>query len=111
MLGLQPGDRPRRRPRRLPRTAWSSATRALIVGDPLDPATDIGPVIDAGGRTKIRHYIDIGKPEGKLELACDVPPGLAQRVGKPYVAPHIFSDIRAAPPPRPGGDLRPGARP
>ena len=32
--------------------------------------------------------------EGKIELACAVPPGLAMRVGKPYIAPHIFSDIR-----------------
>ena len=29
-----------------------------------------------------------------MELAGDVPAGLAERVGKPYVGPHIFSEIR-----------------
>jgi RHH-type proline utilization regulon transcriptional repressor/proline dehydrogenase/delta 1-pyrroline-5-carboxylate dehydrogenase len=69
------------------------ATRSLVIGDPLDPGTDIGPVIDAGAAQKIREYIDIGRSEGSLELACDVPSGLEQRVGKPYIGPHIFSGI------------------
>ncbi|MBU4273614.1 MAG: proline dehydrogenase family protein [Planctomycetes bacterium] len=70
------------------------STRTLIIGDPADPATDFGPVIDEGAAAKIREYIEIGKSEGKLELACEVPKGLAERVGMPYVAPHIFSGIR-----------------
>jgi RHH-type proline utilization regulon transcriptional repressor/proline dehydrogenase/delta 1-pyrroline-5-carboxylate dehydrogenase len=70
------------------------STRSLNVGDPADPSTDIGPVIDADAQAKISQYIEIGKQEGKLALAMDVPDGLAQRVGLPYVAPHIFSGIR-----------------
>lgn len=70
------------------------STRTLIIGDPSDPGTDFGPVIDEKAAAKIREYIEIGKQEGKLELACDIPAGLAERVGMPYVAPHIFSGIR-----------------
>ncbi|MBN1395935.1 MAG: proline dehydrogenase family protein [Pirellulales bacterium] len=70
------------------------STRTLIIGDPADPGTDFGPVIDESAAKKIRDYIEIGKREGKLELACEVPEGLAERVGMPYVAPHIFSGIR-----------------
>jgi len=70
------------------------STRSLVIGDPLEPGTDVGPVIDESAASKIRRYIEIGKSEGRLELACDVPTGLAERVGKPYVGPHIFSAIQ-----------------
>jgi len=70
------------------------STRSLVIGDPIDPATDLGPVIDPSAAAKIREYIEIGKGEGRLELACEVPPGLEDRVGKPYIGPHIFSGIR-----------------
>ncbi len=70
------------------------STRTLVIGDPADPGSDFGPVIDESAAAKIREYIEIGRSEGKLELACEVPEGLAERVGMPYVAPHIFSGIR-----------------
>jgi RHH-type proline utilization regulon transcriptional repressor/proline dehydrogenase/delta 1-pyrroline-5-carboxylate dehydrogenase len=70
------------------------STRSLVMGDPMDPETDVGPVIDESAARKIRQYIEVGKGEGKLELACEVPPGLEERIGKPYVGPHIFSGIR-----------------
>ncbi len=70
------------------------ATRALVVGDPSQPSTDIGPVIDLEAAQKIRSYIEIGKREGKHELTLDIPDGLEARVGKPYVGPSIFSAIK-----------------
>lgn len=71
----------------------TESTRSLVIGDPMDPGTDIGPVIDVHAAGKIRQYIEIGKREGTLELACEPPAGLEERVGKPYVGPHIFSGI------------------
>jgi len=70
------------------------STRALVVGDPADPATDVGPVIDESAAAKIREYIEIGKQEGRLELALDVPAGLEEKIGKPVIGPCIFSGIR-----------------
>ena len=69
------------------------STRSLVIGDPLDPATDVGPVIGESAARKIREYVEIGKAEGRLELACEVSAGLAEQVGKPYVGPHVFSGI------------------
>jgi RHH-type transcriptional regulator, proline utilization regulon repressor / proline dehydrogenase / delta 1-pyrroline-5-carboxylate dehydrogenase len=70
------------------------ATRALVVGDPTLPGTDIGPVIDAEAAAKIRSYIEIGRKEGKLEVCHPVPEGLEARVGKPFVGPTIFSNVK-----------------
>jgi RHH-type proline utilization regulon transcriptional repressor/proline dehydrogenase/delta 1-pyrroline-5-carboxylate dehydrogenase len=70
------------------------ATRTLVIGDPVDANTDIGPVIDGAAAEKIRRYVEIGRGEGKLEFAAEVPPGLEEQVGKPYVGPRIFSGIR-----------------
>jgi RHH-type proline utilization regulon transcriptional repressor/proline dehydrogenase/delta 1-pyrroline-5-carboxylate dehydrogenase len=69
------------------------ATQTLVVGDPAEPGTDMGPVIDDNAAQKIREYIEIGKQEGRLELACEVPEAWEKRVGKPFVGPHIFSGI------------------
>ncbi len=71
------------------------ATRALTVGDPRDPGTDVGPVIDAEAAAKVRRYVEIGRGEGKLELQLPVPEGLEAKVGKPYVGPAIVSGVAA----------------
>jgi RHH-type proline utilization regulon transcriptional repressor/proline dehydrogenase/delta 1-pyrroline-5-carboxylate dehydrogenase len=70
------------------------ATRALVVGDPMQPGTDVGPVIDEEAASKVRRYVEIGASEGKLELQLEVPAGLAAKVGKPYVGPAIVSGVK-----------------
>src|SRR6185503_16615967 len=69
------------------------ATRCLVIGDPRDPDTDFGPLIDSAAAAKVLQYVEIGRAEGRLELALEPVAGLADRVGKPYVGPHIFSGI------------------
>jgi len=69
------------------------STRALRIGDPVDPATDVGPVIDADAAAKIRDYIEIGRREANLALASDVPADASRTLGKPFVAPHVFTDV------------------
>ena len=70
-----------------------AATRALKVGNPIDPSTDVGPVIDKQSAEKIQHYIEIGKAEGKLELGDSAPVTESQKLGKPLISPHIFTGI------------------
>jgi len=70
------------------------STRALVIGDPKNPGTDFGPVIDRSAADGILEYVELGKKEGKLELACEVPAGLEEKIGMPYVPPHIFSGIK-----------------
>ena len=84
------------------------STRTLVIGDPALPGTDFGPVIDESAAAKIREYIEIGKREGRLELACEVPKGLAEKVGKPYVGPAYLLRHRAAAPLGERGSFWPG---
>ena len=43
------------------------STETLVIGDPMDPATDFGPIIDASAAAGIREYVEIAKTEGRLE--------------------------------------------
>ncbi len=73
---------------------FTEATRALVVGDPADGGTDIGPVIDAEAKQKIEHYIAVGKQQSRHELTLEVPPGLEQKTGRHYVGPTVFSRVK-----------------
>ncbi len=74
-----------------------ASTNSLIIGDPTNPGTDIGPVIDDEAATNIRKRIQTAIDEGcKLELAMQVPDDLEAKVAKPYVPPHIFSGVTPA---------------
>lgn len=39
---------------------------ALRVGDPADPSTQVGPLIDDAAFRKVRGYVELGKTEGRL---------------------------------------------
>jgi RHH-type proline utilization regulon transcriptional repressor/proline dehydrogenase/delta 1-pyrroline-5-carboxylate dehydrogenase len=65
------------------------ATRALTVGDPVSPGTDVGPVIDEQAAARIRQYIEIGRSEGHLVIG----EGPAAQASPRFIAPHIFTGI------------------
>lgn len=44
-------------------------TRGIKIGDPLDEATEMGPVISKSHLERVLHYIDLGKKEG-AEVLC-----------------------------------------
>ncbi len=71
--------------------------QALVVGDPADPATDVGPVIDDEAAERIRSFIESGKRESRLALSMDPPEDVRRRLrektGLPMVGPHIFIDV------------------
>jgi len=66
------------------------ATRSLQVGPAEDPATSVGPVIDAEAYERIQKYIAIGRSEGHEALAVDV--GALAQQGF-YIGPHIFTEV------------------
>jgi RHH-type proline utilization regulon transcriptional repressor/proline dehydrogenase/delta 1-pyrroline-5-carboxylate dehydrogenase len=64
------------------------SSKSLVVGDPTDPGTDLGPVIDDAAAAKVREYIELGKREATLALAHPGSPLSARHVG-----PHIFTGV------------------
>jgi RHH-type proline utilization regulon transcriptional repressor/proline dehydrogenase/delta 1-pyrroline-5-carboxylate dehydrogenase len=61
----------------------SGAARELWIGDPRDPATHIGPVIDAKAKRRLQAHIARMKQQARVHFASVAPPGN-------YVGPHIF---------------------
>ncbi|HEX4147675.1 MAG TPA: proline dehydrogenase family protein, partial [Pirellulales bacterium] len=66
------------------------SARSLKIGPAEDPATSVGPLIDAESTARVRKYIELGRQEGREALAVDV--GSLSDEGF-YVGPHIFADI------------------
>jgi RHH-type transcriptional regulator, proline utilization regulon repressor / proline dehydrogenase / delta 1-pyrroline-5-carboxylate dehydrogenase len=61
----------------------AGAARELAIGDISDPATHIGPVIDAEAKQRLDAHIAQMKKEARVHFAGNAPAGH-------YVAPHIF---------------------
>jgi RHH-type transcriptional regulator, proline utilization regulon repressor / proline dehydrogenase / delta 1-pyrroline-5-carboxylate dehydrogenase len=73
-------------------TRLIESTKALTLGDPRNPATDIGPVIDAAAAEKIRHYIALGKQEATLALPTN-PTQHSALSTQHLIPPHIFTNV------------------
>ncbi len=65
-------------------------TKALKVGDPTDPTTNVPPVAERKYYEKVLSYIEIGKQEGRL--MCGGGP-LETETGGFYIQPTIFADV------------------
>ncbi|MEH2083834.1 MAG: L-glutamate gamma-semialdehyde dehydrogenase [Nostoc sp.] len=63
------------------------ATKSLNIGEAELPSTQVGPVIDANARDRIREYIEKGKAEA--EVALELP---APEQGY-FIGPVIFSEV------------------
>jgi acyl-CoA reductase-like NAD-dependent aldehyde dehydrogenase len=62
-----------------------------LPGDPLDPATPMGPMIDEGQCRTVAEYVDIGRGEG-AELICGGEQVLKSSGGY-YYQPSIFAGV------------------
>jgi aldehyde dehydrogenase (NAD+) len=67
------------------------AIGALTVGDPLDPATEIGPLVAERQRDRVEGYLASGQQEGaKIALGGGRPAGLDRGW---YVEPTVFTNV------------------
>ncbi|MGL5080016.1 MAG: L-glutamate gamma-semialdehyde dehydrogenase [Microcoleaceae cyanobacterium] len=64
-----------------------AAVRSLNVGDPLNPSTFVGPVIDSNAQRNIQQYIEIGKQEAELAIQVEAP-----TTGY-FVPPTVFTNV------------------
>ena len=81
----------------------------LTVGDPADPATEIGPLVAERQQERVEKYIALGQEEGARVVVGGngLPDGIDTGW---YVQPDRVRRRRQRHAHRPGGDLRPGAR-
>src|SRR5665213_1212027 len=65
----------------------------LTVGDPLDGATDIGPMVDAKQHQRVQHFIDVGIEQGATLLFKGAIPEDSRFSEGYFIAPYIFGDV------------------
>jgi aldehyde dehydrogenase (NAD+) len=71
--------------------AITDTVRALTVGDPLDRATDVGPLVSKSQQEHVLGYIDVGKAgKARLTTGGGRPAGLEAGW---YVEPTVFADV------------------
>jgi acyl-CoA reductase-like NAD-dependent aldehyde dehydrogenase len=69
--------------------AYVATTRALVVGDPLDDVTEVGPMVSTGQRVTSERYIEMARSEGG-RLLCG-----GQRFRSPgcYLSPAVIDRL------------------
>jgi aldehyde dehydrogenase (NAD+) len=70
---------------------FAAAANALVVGDPLDPATQVGPLVAERQRQRSLEYIALGQREGAKVLTGGGRPA-AQATGW-YVEPTLLGEV------------------
>jgi len=72
--------------------ALTAMVEGLVVGDPVDPATEIGPLVSRRQQERVRGYIEKGRREGARLVAggSDLPPGRGEGW---YVRPTLFDGV------------------
>lgn len=71
--------------------ALADLAGGLTVGDPLDTATDIGPVVSSRQRDRVLGYIDAGRSSGaRLIVGGGIPPDQPRGW---FVSPTVFADV------------------
>jgi betaine-aldehyde dehydrogenase len=68
--------------------AMSEKAKTITVGNGLDRATKMGPLVSAEQRDRVREYLTIGAKEAKVAFGGGVPKGKGW-----YVEPTIFYDV------------------
>ncbi len=72
---------------------FSAATVQLVVGDGLDPRTDIGAMVDATQRDKVLAHLQSGLNEGARLVAQGQLPSDERLQGGYWVAPTVLADV------------------
>lgn len=74
--------------------AFAAALAAARVGDPFDPATDMGPIAIARQRERVEHYIGVGLAEGARLVTGGGRPAQLERGY--FLEPTLFDGVSNA---------------
>jgi betaine-aldehyde dehydrogenase len=72
---------------------FAEATRQLRVGDPLDPATQVGPLISRAHRERVQGYLETGRREGARLVCGGEAPGDGPLARGSYLMPAVFDRV------------------
>jgi len=72
----------------------AARTAAIRIGDPLDEATQLGPLISRAQYDKVLDYMRLGVSEGARLVCGGGPVRLEQLPNGLFVAPTVFADVR-----------------
>jgi acyl-CoA reductase-like NAD-dependent aldehyde dehydrogenase len=72
--------------------ALATSLDTMVVGDPGDKATEVGPLVARRQQQRVRDYIDLGEKEGARLVVggTDLPEGVDRGW---YVRPTLFADV------------------
>ncbi len=68
-------------------------TKAIRIGDPMDPETQMGPMVSLAQRDKVKGYIDIGKAEGATLAHGGGIPVMQGFEGGAWIEPTVFTGV------------------
>lgn len=72
---------------------YIEATEALVVGDPRDSATQIGPLVSTEHLDKVMSYIELGHQEGAKLMTGGQRVTTGELAKGNYLAPTVFADV------------------
>jgi betaine-aldehyde dehydrogenase len=72
---------------------FANATRNVKVGDPADEATEVGPLVSAKQRDRVKDYIEIGLGEGASVVVGGAAPDDPNLAEGAYLLPTVFDGV------------------
>jgi acyl-CoA reductase-like NAD-dependent aldehyde dehydrogenase len=72
---------------------FARATEGVKVGDPTDPATEVGPLVSFSHRAKVESYVEAGMAEGATLVTGGVRPTDPDLANGAYLMPAVFDDM------------------
>jgi len=72
---------------------FSAAAKSLVVGDGLDPRTDIGAMVDRRQQERVLNYLRLGLDEGARLAAQGSLPDDPRLAGGFFVPPTVLADV------------------
>ncbi len=72
---------------------FAAATRKVKVGDPSDPATEVGPLVSFRQRERVEGYVRSGREEGAVLVTGGVRPTDPALANGAYLMPAVFDHM------------------
>ena len=75
---------------------FAAATERVVVGDPSDPATEVGPLVSFRQRERVEGYVESGLAEGATLVTGGVRPADPALADGAYLLPAVFDHVTPA---------------